>query len=165
MRNLPLWTLSWATRAVHTVWPPWRDRPGSVAIPQAKGISRLMPAPFQPRNKSPLLKFVVTQASCSLCLNVSNNLPGQRGKPERFQHLCEQSRRKPRFLVLPTQDAPRRATRQSEYLGLLVKRVKSRCRKGIAGARHDRRTQFMKCTAEPAQSPLMFAVLRIGASR
>jgi hypothetical protein len=90
---------------------------------------------FQAGSKSTLLGFTVTEASIGLGLNVFNYLnPNGWGKPGRFQHTPEQVRRQPEFFVVPVQHTPRRAASQAEYVGLLIKGVKSCCDKRIADA-------------------------------
>ena len=75
----------------------------------------------------------MTKATGSLCLNVFNDLcPNSGRKPGRFQRPREQSRRKPRFLVVPTQDAPGRATRQADRVEIGRSRVKGT---NLTGAR------------------------------
>ena len=77
----------------------------------------------------------MTKPSGDLGLDIFNELcPNGWGEPGRFQHPPEQARRQPGFLVVPVQDAPRRAAWQAEYIGLLVKSVKSSCDKRIVDA-------------------------------
>jgi hypothetical protein len=57
-----------------------------------------------------LLDFIVTKLSGDLGLDIFNDLcPNGWGETGRFQHPPEQARRQPGFLVVPLQDAPRRA--------------------------------------------------------
>jgi hypothetical protein len=104
-----------------------------VRSPFKFGIAQINP--LQASAESTLLEFIVTKPSGGLGLDIFNDLgPNGWGEPGRFQHPPEQARRQPGFFVVPVQDAPRRAAWQGEYVGLLIKSLKSSCDKRIADA-------------------------------